>query len=91
MREDARISAREMGDSEGLERAERERREWRWENALRRHNFVGFVGELMKGVAGQKVKEGGYEKWIEDSKAATRKRVEDRKRRGQGGDEMDIE
>lgn len=91
MREDARISAREMGDAEGLERAERERREWRWENALRRHNFVGFVGELMKGVAGQKVKEGGYEKWIEDSKAATRKRVEDRKRRGQGGDEMDIE
>ena len=91
MREDARISAKAIGDYERLEQAERERREWKWENALRRHNFVGFVGELMKGVTGQKVKGGQYEQWIEDGKTATKKRVEDRKRRGQGGDEMDVE
>ena len=65
---------------------------WRWENALRRHNFVGFVAETMKGVTRQKVKEGTYEKWIEEAKAATKKRVEDRRKKGHagGGDEMDV-
>ena len=74
----------------GLAREEQKRREWRWENALRRHNFVGLVGEVMKGVTAQKVKEGSYEKWVEEAKASTRKRVEDRQKRGQQGDEMDV-
>jgi ubiquitin carboxyl-terminal hydrolase L5 len=91
MCEDLRIQAKEIGDHEMLQREERKRREWRWENALRRHNFVGFIGETMKGVTAAKVKDGSYEKWVEDAKAATQKRSDDRKRRGQGADEMEIE
>ena len=90
MCEDLRLRAREIGDQEMLAREEQKRREWRWENALRRHNFVGFVGEVMKGVTAQKLKEGSYEKWVQDAKAATQKRVEDRQKRGQAGDEMDV-
>ena len=90
MCEDLRVRAKEAGDQEGLAREERKRREWRWENALRRHNFVGFVGEVMKGVVGAKVKDGSYEKWVDDAKAATKKRVEERGKKGQGGDEMDV-
>ncbi|KAI7124184.1 hypothetical protein KC352_g32393, partial [Hortaea werneckii] len=48
------------------------------------------VGEVMKGVTAQKIKEGSYEKWVEEAKASTRKRVEDRQKRGQQGDEMDV-
>lgn len=44
---DLRIRAREFGDQEGLEREERKRNEWQFENALRRHNFVGFAGEVL--------------------------------------------
>jgi len=91
MCEDLRIKAREIGDSEMLGREEEKRRAWRWENALRRHNFVGFVGEVMKGVTGLKVKEGSHEAWIEEAKVATKKRVDERKAKGGGGgDEMDI-
>jgi ubiquitin carboxyl-terminal hydrolase L5 len=91
MCEDLRTQAKAIGDQEMLEREERKRREWRWENALRRHNFVGFIGETMKGVTAATVKEGTYETWVEDAKATTQKRSDDRKRKGQGADEMDIE
>ncbi|OQO07095.1 hypothetical protein B0A48_07663 [Cryoendolithus antarcticus] len=91
MCEDLRVRAKEVGDAEGLEREEAKRREWRWENALRRHNFVGFIGEVMKGVTAQKLEEGSHEAWIEDAKKATQKRVDDRKKKGEvGGDEMDV-
>lgn len=90
MCEDLRSVAKEVGDHEWLAKEEQKRRDWRWENALRRHNFVGFIGEMMKGVAGQKLKDGSYDKWIEDAKSATKKRVEDRQKRGQGADEMDL-
>lgn len=91
MCQDRRIQAREIGDQETLMREEQKRREWRWENALRRHNFVGFIGEVMKGVTRGKVKDGGYDKWIEDAKATTTKRMEERRKKGQvGGDEMDV-
>lgn len=73
MCEDLRKKAREIGDQEMLAREEHKRREWRWENALRRHNFVGLIGEVMKGVTAQKLKDGRYEKWIEDAKASTQK------------------
>ena len=89
MCEDLRVRAREVGDQELLMREEQKRRDWRWENALRRHNFVGFIGEVMKGVTAAKVREGGYETWVEEAKATTNKRVEERKKRGvKGGDEM---
>ncbi|KAF2222823.1 ubiquitin carboxyl-terminal hydrolase [Elsinoe ampelina] len=87
---DLRIKAREIGDQEWLYREEEKRRAWRWENALRRHNFVGFVGELLKGVVEEKVKKGEYEGWVEEAKGRTRKKVEEQRKRGKGGDEMDI-
>lgn len=90
MCEDLRKKAREIGDQEMLAREEHKRREWRWENALRRHNFVGLIGEVMKGVTAQKLKDGRYEKWIEDAKASTQKRLDDRKRKGMAGEEMDV-
>ena len=90
MCEDLRIQAKAIGDQELLEREERKRREWKWENALRRHNFVGFIGETMKGVTAAKLQEGTYGKWVEDAKAATQKRSDDRKNKGHGADEMDM-
>ncbi|XXH00440.1 hypothetical protein Hte_006785 [Hypoxylon texense] len=85
---DRRIAAREFGDAEALAREERKRRDWQFENALRRHNFVGFAGAVLKGVVDAKLKEGGeaaYEKWVEDAKAKTRQRLEGRKKGGGGG------
>ena len=90
MCEDLRIQAREIGDQEALYREEQKRREWRYENALRRHNFVAFIGEAVKGVTRQKVKDGSYEKWVEEAQAATKKRLEERRKKGQAGDEMDV-
>ncbi len=90
MCEDLRVKAREVGDQEMLFRKEQKRRDWRWENALRRHNFVGFIGEMMKGVTRQKLQAGEFDKWVEDAKAATQKRVDERKKKGVAGDEMDV-
>ncbi len=85
---DLRIRAREIGDVEMLMREERKRNEWQFENALRRHNFVGFAGEVLKMVIATKLKEGpeAYKQWIEDAKKATKKRVEDQSKKGGGGD-----
>ena len=89
---DLRNAAREIGDSEALMREEQKRRQWQWENALRRHNFVGFVGELTKGVVKQKVEKGEYESWVEQAKTRTKKKSEELRRKGGGGvDEMDVE
>jgi ubiquitin carboxyl-terminal hydrolase L5 len=88
---DLRIQAREIGDVEMVAREERKRRDWQFENALRRHNFVGFAGAVLKGVVDTKLKQGNgaYEKWIEDAKDKTRQRIESR-RKGAGGD-VDME
>lgn len=88
MCQDLRIRAKELGDPEMVYREEQKRRAWQWENALRRHNFVGFVGELLKGVVGEKLEKGAYETWVEEAKDRTKKRLEDRKKGGQG-DEME--
>jgi len=87
---DLRIAARGIGDREGVEREERKRREWRWENALRRHNFVGLIGEVMKGVVGEKIKGGRFEEWVEEAKRTTAGRVAERKKKGGMGEEMDV-
>ena len=86
---DLRIRAREIGDQEMLVREERKRNEWMFENALRRHNFVGFAGEVLKGVIAEKLKENpdAYQKWIEDAKKKTKQRAEDQKKKGGAGDE----
>lgn len=87
---DLRIQAREIGDVELLEREERKRRDWQFENALRRHNFVGFAGSVLKGVVEKKLQEGdgAYEKWVEDAKEATKRRYESRRK---GGDDVEME
>lgn len=81
---DLRIRAREIGDEEELEQQEDRRAQWLWENSLRRHNFVGFVGELLKGVVKAKLAQGdgAYEKWVEEAKGRTKKRRDELKKQG---------
>ena len=81
---DLRLRAREIGDQDWLYREEQKRTGWQWENALRRHNFIGFVGEVMKGVVGAKLKEGeeSYDKWIQDAEARTKAQIEERRKKG---------
>lgn len=87
---DLRLRAQEIGDQNMLDQEEQKRNAWQWENALRRHNFVGFTGEILKGVAGSKLKEGdrAYEKWVDDAKAKTKARIEEKRKAGAG--EMDV-
>lgn len=84
------MKAREFGDEDMVYREEEKRRAWQWENALRRHNFVGFVGELMKGVTAAKIADGSYDTWIEDSKTKTKKKLEESKKKGYNPDEMEM-
>ncbi|KAI9816663.1 MAG: hypothetical protein M1832_005049 [Thelocarpon impressellum] len=83
---DLRLRAREAGDQQRLYREQQKRGAWQWENALRRHNFVGFVGEVLKGVARGKVREGGgaYEAWIAAAKGKTEARRAERTGKGGG-------
>ena len=85
---DLRIRAQETGDSELLYREAQKRKAWQWENALRRHNLVGFVGEVLKGVVRAKVGEGNgaYEKWIEEAQMTTKARRGDKRRKGEAVD-----
>ena len=82
---DLRIRARLSGDDDWLHREQEKRRTWQWENALRRHNFIGFIGETMKTVASSRmeVRPGGYEKWIDDAKVKTKARMEERSQQKQ--------
>ena len=79
---DLRIRARDIGDAETLAREKRKRTQWEWENALRRHNFVGFTGEILKDVVKQKLKKGEYEQWVKDAKDATKKRLKEKRTKG---------
>ena len=81
---DLMARAAEIGDLDSLERQKRKRVHWRWENALRRHNFVGFVGEMLKGVTDMKLQRGEYTSWIEEAKGETRKRLKEERKRGDG-------
>ncbi|RAL15577.1 putative 26S proteasome-associated ubiquitin C-terminal hydrolase [Aspergillus homomorphus CBS 101889] len=72
---DLRVRAREFGDAEALETEERKRRAWAWENTLRKSNFVGFIGEMMKGVAGMKEQEGKFDEWVEGAKKETQRKL----------------
>lgn len=89
---DLRIQAREIGDQDMLYRETQKRNAWQWENALRRHNFVGFVSEVLKGVVGEKLKEGdgAYEKWIEEAVQRTKARMAERGKKGGGGGEEEL-
>lgn len=88
---DLRIRAREFGDEELLEREERKRKDWLFENALRRHNFVGFAGEVVKKVVENKLDAGGDDavhKWVSDS--LERKKAAERAMGGRGGGDVDM-
>ncbi|MCJ1475460.1 hypothetical protein MMC13_004122 [Lambiella insularis] len=89
---DLRIRAREIGDQDFLYREEQKRNGWQWENALRRHNFVGLVSEVLKGVIRAKVKEGSsaYQTWIEEAENKTRKRLEDREKKGSNAQDEEM-
>ncbi|KAJ5091277.1 hypothetical protein NUU61_006147 [Penicillium alfredii] len=80
---DPRPRAREIGDAETLEREERKRAAWQWENTLRRWNFVGFIGEMIKGVVASKEKQdasgAAYSQWVDAAKKETRKKLEMRR------------
>ncbi|MCJ1239613.1 hypothetical protein MMC14_007611 [Varicellaria rhodocarpa] len=81
---DLRIRAREIGDQNWLYREEQKRNAWQWENSLRKHNFVGLVSEVLKGVVKGKLKEGdgAYERWVEDAVGKTKKRIEEKGKNG---------
>jgi ubiquitin carboxyl-terminal hydrolase L5 len=78
--EDLRVKGYEFKDTEMLAREQRKRAQWDFENALRRHNFVGFTAEVLKGVVKMKIKDGTYDAWIEDAKKATEKRMQERRK-----------
>jgi ubiquitin carboxyl-terminal hydrolase L5 len=92
---DGRLRAQEIGDVEGLMREEQKRTEWQFENALRRHNFVGFAAEVLKMVVQQKLKDGGehgYRKWVDVAVAKTWKRAEEREgRKERAGGDVEME
>lgn len=83
---DLRIRAREVGDQDWLYQEEQKRNAWQWENALRRHNFVGFIGELGKGVVRAKLAGGetAYAEWVNEAKRATSTSLTER-RKAKGG------
>lgn len=84
---DLRVRAREFGDVELLEREERKRRDWLFENALRRHNFVGFAGEVLKSVVEGKLNEGEgkVDEWVKEG-LERRRAAERAARRGEDVD-----
>lgn len=85
---DLRKKAELFGDESMMEREKRKRKAWEWENSLRRHNFVGFTGEVLKGVVAQMMKEGKYDAWVKEAEGTTKKKLEERRRRGLGAEQM---
>jgi ubiquitin carboxyl-terminal hydrolase L5 len=79
--QDLRINAEAYGDTDTVFIEKRKRAQWEWENALRRHNFVGFTGEIVKGVVALKLKNGQYDGWVEEAKKATERRMKDKRAR----------
>ncbi|ERT02320.1 ubiquitin carboxyl-terminal hydrolase L5 [Sporothrix schenckii 1099-18] len=97
---DRRLQARELGDTELLAREARKRRDWQFENALRRHNFVGFAHEVLEGVVEGKLREGeaegkgdaAYQTWVGNATTRFERRMQDKqRRRNPGGDDVQME
>ncbi|KAF8468821.1 putative 26S proteasome-associated ubiquitin C-terminal hydrolase [Kalaharituber pfeilii] len=82
---DPRGRAMEIGDLETLRKEEEKREAWQWENALRKHNFVGFAHEILKGVVRMKLKEGRYQEWLDEARKEMGKRIAERKAKGKEG------
>jgi len=87
---DLRIRAQEAEDQDLLDREVQKRSAWQWENALRRHNFIGLIGEVVKCITASKLQGGdsAYEKWIEEAKTMTKTRGEEKRKAG-GGEQTD--
>ena len=79
MIKDPRPHAREIGDVLRLEREEQKRNMWQWENSLRRHNFIGFIAEMLKGVTSSKIQQGNdaYNEWLGEAKAKADARLQE--------------
>lgn len=77
---DLRLRAREIGDNQWLKSEERKRKGWQWENALRRHNFVGFTNEILKNVMRSKLQntEESYNEWVEKANIDNLTRIQDK-------------
>ncbi|KAL5598995.1 hypothetical protein BROUX41_003687 [Berkeleyomyces rouxiae] len=88
---DQRVRAREFGDLEMLEREEQKRRDWMFENALRKHNFVGFAGEVLKMVVADKEAKGQYRPWINQSLERMRNQQAMYRKAGGGGGVEDVD
>lgn len=84
---DLRIRAQEIGDFATLQNEQAKRKAWEWENSLRKCNFVGFIGETLKGVTRQKLaqEEAAYQEWVENAKRDTQRRLLSQKAQ-RGGD-----
>lgn len=80
---DLRVKAEEFQDFEAIERERSKRAQWNWENALRRHNFVGFTGEVLKGVLGMKLRDGTYDQWVKESCQVTEKKLKGQRARAE--------
>lgn len=65
---DLRLRALDFAD-EDLRREERKRRDWLFENALRRHNFVAFSAEVLKAVIRNRLRAGphAFDAWVDES------------------------
>ena len=89
MVQDLRIRAQEIGDQGMLYQEEKKRNAWQWENALRRHNFIGFIGEVLKGVTASKLRQGdaAYDQWVKEAISKTKARIEE-KRQISGNDDQ---
>lgn len=88
---DLRLRAREIGDQEWLKREEQKRNGWQWENALRRHNFVGFTNEVLKSVVRSKLQDNAkaYNEWVDKAKAKTRARMQSKDLKDEGAVEKE--
>lgn len=90
---DLRVRARDTGDVDLLEREERKRRDWAFENALRRHNFVGFAGEVLRDVVDDRLTAGGdtaYKAWVDQSLERNKAAVRAMRGGAAGGDDVDM-
>ncbi|KAL9102885.1 MAG: hypothetical protein Q9163_002008 [Psora crenata] len=80
MVQDPRRRAQAIGDYDWLHREQQKRTAWQWENALRRHNFIGFIRDVLRAVTESKFKDGddAYEEWIKDAAAKTKERTKEK-------------
>ena len=92
MVQDLRIRAQEIGDPDMLYHEHQKRISWQWENALRRHNFIGFIGEVLKGVTASKLNQGGraYDQWVEEAKSKTKARVEEKRQSSGSAEHVEV-